>query len=141
MSREAALQQINAAKGHLPRKQIEQAVRMFQATYATKDWHSRAALLSEDVIFEDTVGVPPPAVGREQAANYFRLIIDSGWDVEMTPERIIVMGDEAFVITRGAWGVAGETPARLMLIHNFRFNQSGEIAHVRVAYDEGCLLD
>ena len=59
----------------------------------------------------------------------------------MEPEKIIVMGDEAFVLTRGSWGVVGEVPARLQLIHNFRFNAQGEIAHVRIAYDEGCLED
>jgi ketosteroid isomerase-like protein len=141
MSRQAALDQIAAARGKLPRAQIEEAVRAFQATYGVKDWEKRAALLAEDVIFEDTVGVPPPAIGRQAAADYFRLIIDAGWAVEMVPEKIIVMGDEAFVLTRGAWGVEGEEPVRLHLIHNFRFNEAGEIAHVRIAYDEGCLLD
>lgn len=141
MSRQAALDQIAAARGKLPRQQIEDAVRAFQATYAAKDWRKRAGLLAEDVIFEDTVGVTPPAIGRAVAADYFRLIIASGWNVEMTPEKVIVMGDEAFVITRGAWGVEGEEPARLTLIHNFKFNLSGEIRHVRIAYDEGCLLD
>lgn len=38
-------------------------------------------------------------------------------------------------------GIRGEVPAHLHLIHNFRFNEHGEIAHVRIAYDEGCLLD
>lgn len=141
MSRESALAQIAAARGRFPRAQIEAAVRAFQATYAAKDWAARAALLSDDVVFEDTIGVPPPAIGREAAAEYFKLIIGTGWDVEMEPEKIIVMGDEAFVITRGRWGVAGEVPAQLHLIHNFRFNERGEIAHVRIAYDEGCLFD
>jgi ketosteroid isomerase-like protein len=141
MSRQAALDQIAAARGSLPRTRIEEAVRAFQATYAAKDWQQRACLLAEDVIFEDTVGVPPPAIGRSAAASYFRLIIDAGWAVEMVPEKIIVMGNEAFVLTRGSWGVEGEEPARLHLIHNFRFNEAGEIAHVRIAYDEGCLRD
>jgi ketosteroid isomerase-like protein len=141
MSRRAALDQIAAARGSLPRPQIEAAVRAFQATYAAKDWRRRADLLSEDVVFEDTVGVPPPANGREAAAAYFKLIIESGWDVEMIPERIIIMGDEAFVVTRGRWGVTGTEPAHLHLIHNFKFNDRGEIAHVRVAYDENCLID
>lgn len=141
MSRQSALDQIAAARGKLPREHIEHAVRAFQATYASKDWEARAALLAEDVVFEDTVGVPPPAIGREAAADYFKLIIGTGWDVNMEPEKIIVMGDEAFVITRGNWGVADEPPARLQLIHNFRFNEKGEIAHVRIAYDEGCLDD
>ena len=141
MSRQSALDQIAAARGSLPRDHIEHAVRAFQATYARKDWAARAALLSDDVVFEDTVGVPPPAIGRQAAADYFKLIIGTGWDVNMEPEKIIVMGDEAFVLTRGSWGVVGEVPARLQLIHNFRFNAQGEIAHVRIAYDEGCLED
>jgi ketosteroid isomerase-like protein len=141
MSREAALAQIAAARGRLACSRIEATVRAFQRSYAAKDWAGRAALLSKDVIFEDTVGVPPPAIGRAAAAEYFRLIIESGWIVEMEPEKIIIMGDEAFVLTRGAWGIAGDEPARLQLIHNFRFNDEGEIVHVRVAYDEGCLLD
>lgn len=140
MSRQAALDQIAAARGSLPRASIKEKVRAFQATYTAKDWQARAALLSEDVVFEDTVGVPPPAIGREAAADYFKQIIDLGWAVEMVPERIIVMGNEAFVITRGAWGVEGEEPARLTLIHNFKFNDDGEIAHVRIAYDEDCLI-
>lgn len=141
MSRQAALDQIHAARGSLGRAYIEEKVRSFQASYARKDWRARGSLLSEDVIFEDTVGVPPPAIGRDAAEVYFRQIIDAGWAVEMLPEKIIVMGNEAFVITRGAWGVEGEEPARLHLIHNFRFNDAGEIAHVRIAYDEGCLLN
>ncbi|WP_336951348.1 nuclear transport factor 2 family protein [Sphingobium aromaticivastans] len=140
MSREAAYARIHAARGKLPRERIETAVRAFQATYARKDWQARAALLSEDVVFEDTVGVPPPAIGRQAAADYFRLIIESGWNVEMDPQKIVVMGDEAFVITHGKWGVEGEEPARLMLIHNFKFNEQGEIRHVRIAYDEQCLM-
>lgn len=139
MTRDAALAQISAAKGSLDRATIERAVRAFQATYARKDWQGRAALLSPDVVFEDTVGVQPPAMGRDAAAKYFKLIIDSGWNVEMVPEKIIVMGNEAFVITQGRWGVEGDEPARLMLIHNFKFNEKGEICHVRIAYDEGCL--
>lgn len=139
MSRDAALAQINAAKGSLDRAEIERAVRAFEGTYARKDWQGRAALLSKDVVFEDTVGVPPPAIGRAAAAQYFKLIIDSGWNVEMVPEKIVVMGNEAFVITQGCWGVEGDDPARLMLIHNFKFNDAGEICHVRIAYDEGCL--
>ena len=139
MSRQAALEQIAAARGTLPRALIEDKVRTFQASYARKDWRGRAALLSADVVFEDTVGVPPPAIGREAAERYFKLIIDLGWAVEMVPERIVVMGNEAFVLTRGAWGIEGEEPARVSLFHNFVFNAAGEICHVRVAYDETCL--
>lgn len=91
MSRQAALDQIAAARGSLPRALIEEKVRAFEATYTAKDWQQRAALLSQDVIFEDTVGVPPPAIGRQAAADYFKFIIDLGWAVEMIPERIIVM--------------------------------------------------
>lgn len=141
MSRQAALDQIAAARGRLPRALIVEKVHAFAATYAAKDWRARAALLSADVVFEDTVGVPPPAIGREAAAAYFKLIIDLGWAVDMTPERVVVMGEEAFVLTRGAWGIEGDEPARLTLIHNFRFNERGEICHVRVAYDETCLVD
>lgn len=49
----------------------------------------------------------------QAAARYFRLIINLNWNVSMVPERIIVMGDEAFVLTRGEWGVEGDEPARL----------------------------
>ncbi|WP_311269574.1 nuclear transport factor 2 family protein [Sphingobium sp. WCS2017Hpa-17] len=140
MSVQAAHDQIAAARGRLPRETIEGAVRAFEATYARKDWETRAALLSQDAVFEDTVGVPPPAIGRQAAADYFRLIIASGWNVEMRPRQIIVMGDEAFVITDGQWGVEGEAPVKLMLIQNFKFNENGEICHVRIAYDEGCIM-
>jgi hypothetical protein len=37
--------------------------------------------------------------------------------------------------------IEGDPPARLLLIHNFKFNEQGEIRHVRIAYDEQCLLD
>ena len=77
MSKERALDQIAAARGKLPRDTITATVRAFQATYAARDGRKRAELLSDDVIFEDTVGVPPPAVGREAASAYFRLIIAS----------------------------------------------------------------
>ncbi|MGI9305185.1 MAG: nuclear transport factor 2 family protein [Gammaproteobacteria bacterium] len=141
MSRESALQQIAAARGSLARETIEAKVRQFLATYAARDWELRASLLSEDVIFEDTVGVPPPAVGRAAAAEYFQIIINMNWHIEMKPRHIIVMGNEAFSITRAQWGVEGEQPAKLILIHNFKFNPAGEISHVRIAYDEGCLED
>jgi ketosteroid isomerase-like protein len=141
MSREASLNQIAAAQGKLQRALIEQKVRSFQATYAAKDWQGRAALLSEDVVFEDTVGVPPPAIGRAAAEAYFKSVIAYGWDIRMEPEKIAVMGDEAFVLTRAAWGAAGDEPARLHLFHNFKFNRRGEISHVRIAYDETCLID
>lgn len=45
------------------------------------------------------------------------------------------------MLTRGVWGVEGDEPARLTLIHNFKFNAEGEICHVRIAYDEGCLIE
>ncbi len=141
MAHEASRGQIAAAKGKFERAFIVEKVKAFQASYAAKDWQARAALLSVDVIFEDTVGVPPPAIGREAAAAYFRLIIDAGWSIEMVPERIVVMGDEAFVVTRGAWSAGDEAPSRLILIHNFKFNRAGEISHVRIAYDEECLID
>lgn len=141
MSKEAACLQIAAARGSVPREQIEAAVRAFQATYVRKDWKARAALLSPDVIFEDTVGVPPPAIGRTAAADYFQMIINTGWNVEMEPEKVVAMGNEAFVITNAQWGAPSEPPVRLMLIHNFKFNEQGEISHVRIAYDEGCIID
>lgn len=141
MSREAALNQIAAAQGRLSREYVADTVRAFQATYAAKDWKGRAALLSENVVFEDTVGVPPPAIGRAAAEAYFKAIIDLDWGIEMVPERIAVMGDEAFVLTRAAWGVIGAEPAHLHLFHNFKFNADGEICHVRIAYDETCLID
>lgn len=140
MSRESALEQIAAARGSLPRDLLVSRVRAFLATYASKDWEGRSALLSEDVVFEDTVGVPPPAIGRKAAAKYFKAIIDSNWVIEMLPKKIAVMGDEAFSLTRGTWGAEGEEPARLHLFHNFKFNEAGEIWHVRIAYDEECLI-
>ena len=140
MAHEASLAQIAAAKGRFDRDFIVARVRAFQASYAAKDWKGRASLLSDDVIFEDTVGVPPPAIGRSAAEEYFKLIIDSGWDIEMTPERIVVMGDKAFVVTIGSWSFDGAPPSRLLLIHNFRFNAQGDICHVRIAYDEDCLI-
>jgi hypothetical protein len=139
MSREATLAQIAAAKGLHPRALIVERVMAFEATYARKDWRGRATLLAEDVIFEDTVGVPPPAIGRAAAEDYFRLVIGLGWTIEMIPERIVVMGDEAFVLTHAAWAEPGTPIVHVDLIHNFRFNARGEIAHVRIAYDEGCI--
>jgi len=136
---EATMGQINDAQGKLPREAIVKAVLAFQATYPTKDWEARAALLSEDVIFEDTVGVPPPAIGRDAAREYFRMIIGYGWDIEQQPERLIVMGDEAFVLTRARWNMPGEEPIGLALFHNFKFNDKGEIRHVRIAYDKESL--
>jgi len=59
----------------------------------------------------------------------------------MVPERIAVMADEAFVLTRAAWGVIAAEPARLHLFRIFKFNGEGEICHVRIAYDETCLID
>ncbi|GGC07084.1 hypothetical protein GCM10011494_27190 [Novosphingobium endophyticum] len=43
------------------------------------------------------------------------------------------------VVTQGCWGVEGDEPTRLMLIHNFKLNKKGAIFHVRIGYDEGCL--
>jgi hypothetical protein len=49
------------------------------------------------------------------------------------------MGDEAFVMTHAAWAEPGTPTVHVDLIHNFRFNPDGEIAHVRIAYDEHCI--
>jgi|GEM_PF-4051692 len=139
MKNQLALNQIAQARGSLDREHIERCVHTFQATYATKDWQTRTELLSDDIVFEDTVAVPPPAIGKEQAAAYFRSIIDYGINVEMSPEKIIVMGNESFVITRASWSSASHAPEHLLLIHNFKFNDDGKICHIRSAYDEGCL--
>ncbi|NIB38993.1 SnoaL-like domain-containing protein [Pseudomaricurvus alkylphenolicus] len=139
MKNPLALKQINDARGTLSREQIERKVRDFQASYANKDWQTRAALLSNDVVFEDTVGVPPPAIGREAAAEYFQSVIAYGINVNMTAEKIIVMGNESFVLTRAIWWKDGDEPERLLLIQNFKFNDDGEMCHIRIAYDEGCL--
>ena len=138
VSHDIALSQIAAARGSVPRNQIENAVNQFLSSYATADWKTRTSLLSEDVVFEDTVGVPPPAVGRDEAEAYFRSVLDAGIEIQMEPLQIIIMGNEAFTTTRAAWGYKGNQPECLRLVQNFHFNENGEICRVRIAYDEGC---
>ena len=141
MSKTATLAQIAAAKGKHPRDHIVRMVETFAATYASRDWNRRADLMSQDVVFEDTVGVPPPAIRRDSARDYFKRMVETGWSIVLAPERIAVMGDEAFVLTYAAWGQAGEPQTQLYLFHNFQFNEAGEISRVRIAYDEESLCN
>ena len=139
MAHEIALQQIAAAKGVHERAFIVEKVEKFLKSYAEQDWQGRAELLSDDVIFEDTVGVPPPAACRVEAADYFKSIIDAGFQIAMMPKRIILMGNEAFTVVHATWCAPESEEESVCLVQNFKFTESGHICHVRVAYDESCL--
>lgn len=137
-AKEGVLAQIASVKSSNPREQMEKTVRTFLASYARQDVDTRIALFADDIHFVDLIGVEP-MIGKPMLDKFFRDTIAFGFDIEMNPERIICIGDEALSVTRAAWGMKGQEKARLTIYQAFTFNQEGKIKQIRVYFDANCV--
>jgi hypothetical protein len=137
-ARDGVLGQIASVKSSVPREKMEGAVRAFLASYAKKDVESRVKLFADDIHFVDLIGVTP-MIGLPQLAKFFRDTVASGFDIEMVPERIVIIENEALSVTRAAWGMAGTPPAKLTIYQTFAFDKDGKIKQMRVYFDAGCV--
>jgi limonene-1,2-epoxide hydrolase len=137
-AKEGVLAQIASVKSSNPREQMEKTVRTFLASYGKKDVDTRIALFADDIHFVDLIGVEP-MIGKPMLDKFFRDTIAFGFDIEMNPERIICIADEALSVTRAAWGMTGQEKARLTIYQAFTFNQEGKIKQIRVYFDANCV--
>ena len=96
------------------------------------------ALFADDIHFVDLIGVEP-MIGKAALDRFFRDTIAYGFDIEMNPERIVIIADEALSVTRAAWGMTGQEKARLTIYQAFSFNQEGKIKQIRVYFDANCV--
>ncbi|HSB95643.1 MAG TPA: nuclear transport factor 2 family protein [Spongiibacteraceae bacterium] len=126
----------------LTRAAIEQGVHAFLATYPAKsmdDVTRRLALFIDNAVFEDPVG-GVPIRGKAELTEFFKGALSVGIIINMRSEKIIVCGSEAISFTQASWGPEGAPPMRYQIVHNFIFDASGKIAHLRIFFDEGCAL-
>jgi ketosteroid isomerase-like protein len=141
MSKEAALAQIGAVAATVPREQVIDSIRAFLGSYPARssaDIDRRTALFAEQVVFEDPVGAAP-LVGTAALRQFFEGAVAAGWIIHMAPRRIVVCGNEAVSLTAARWGLAGETPAEVEIVHTFAFDDAGRITSLRVFFDAGTI--
>jgi steroid delta-isomerase len=141
MSKQAALAQIEAVPSPVERNQMIDVIRTFFKSYPAKDdtdIECRTALFADDVVFEDPVGAPP-VVGKPALRKFFKDAVSSGWIIYMASERIVVCGQEAVSLTDASWGLAGQEPARVKIVHTFGFDDDGRISSLRVFFDQGTI--
>lgn len=141
MSRESALEQAAAVPTSVARDTIETAIHAFLGSYPAQnldDVAKRAALFADDVIFEDPVGATP-VHGKTALIEFFKGPLNAGMIINMRSEKIIVSGNEAISLTKASWGMAGQEPARVQIVHNFALNAAGKISRVRIFFDAGCV--
>lgn len=141
MSRDAALAQIGAVLGSRPREELVANIRSFFASYpaaSPDDAAARAELFGEESVFEDPVG-SAPIRGKGALAKFFSDTVAGGWQIHMSPKRIVVCADEAVSLTEATWGLPNEEPAQVEIIHFFRFDESGKITSLRVFFDAGTI--
>lgn len=137
-AKEGVLAQIASVKSSTPREQMEKTVRTFLASYARQDVDTRIALFADDIHFVDLIGVEP-MIGKPALDKFFRDTIAYGFDIEMNPEKIIIIEDEALSVTRAAWGMKGQEKARLTIYQAFSFDGQGKIRQIRVYFDASCV--
>jgi hypothetical protein len=121
------------------RPAIEAAVAAFAATYATGDVSARTALCAPGVRFEDPVGITL-ATDRDELAAFWTGLAERGLALDLVPERVIVVGDEALALAYMAIRPPGAEAARLFLALHFTFDADGLITGIRVFFD-GASLD
>jgi ketosteroid isomerase-like protein len=141
MSRESALEQAAAVPTSVTRATIETAIHAFLSSYPAQtldDVARRAALFADDIIFEDPVGAAP-VHGKAALVEFFKGPMTAGMIINMRSDKIIVSGNEAISLTSASWGMAGQQPARVQIVHNFALNATGKITRVRIFFDEGCV--
>lgn len=141
MSKQSALAQIGAVALPVPRERIVETIRTFFASYpatSPADIDRRTALFAEGAVFEDPVGATP-LVGPAALRQFFEGAVAAGWVIHMVPQRIIVCGGEAVSLTKASWGVAGETPAQVEIVHTFAFDDAGKMTSLRVFFDQGTI--
>jgi ketosteroid isomerase-like protein len=141
---ESAYAQVRAVPHINSRGAVEHAVNSFLNSYparSAEDAEQRAALLSEDVVFEDPVG-STPVVSRTAMLEFFKYPLSANLKITMRSTKIIVSGDEAISFTEATWGPEGAPDEGLVhvdLIHNFVIDPQGKISRIRVFYDEYCM--
>jgi steroid delta-isomerase len=138
MSKEAAIAQIGAVSSKVERSHIVKTLRTLFQSYPARvdaDIDRRAALFAEGVVFEDPVGADP-IVGKAALRKFFKDTVDAGWVIHMASQRIVVCGQEAISLTNASWGLAGQEPARVEMVHTFVFDDDGRIRSLRVFFDQ-----
>jgi ketosteroid isomerase-like protein len=128
------LGQLARVPGTIPRAEIEAVVTAFAATYATGDVAGRAALCAPDIRFEDPAGIVL-AQTREDLTAMWDGLVARGLALELVPERVIVVGDEALALAHMEIRPPDAEPGRLFLALHFTFDADWAIARLRTFFD------
>jgi steroid delta-isomerase len=116
------------------RQRIDATLDAFQRTYDQPDLFGRFALFSDDIVFEDPVGLVR-ASGRAELEAFFRSTFDNGVGIVRRPLERIVVGDQALERFDMRLEKAGLAPETLPHIALYEFNAAGLIRRLRVYFD------
>jgi steroid delta-isomerase len=118
---------------------MEQAARAYLVSYLTADIKGRAALFADDAIFEDPVGAEPIR-GLSAIVKFWEGATDIRWWAAHDVRRVVVSGNEVMLHFISTMRVPGMKQATMEVFEQQVFNEAGKIAHVKVYFDENCLL-
>jgi ketosteroid isomerase-like protein len=137
-ARDMVLGQLGRVPTTAPRAGIEAAVLRFCAAYSAGDVAGRVALCGPSVRFEDPVGITV-ADGRDALEAFWTGLAGRGLSLDLAPERVIVVGDEALALAHMEIRPPGADPARLFLALHLTFDGDGLITGIRSFFDPACL--
>lgn len=125
---------------HVGRDHMDLVVREYMATYRSADVDARAALLADEVRFEDPVG-NVVGTSKDSAVAFFRATLDLGFSMDLRPVRVISVGNDALAITKLSLRRDDLDAADLDLLIRFVFDADGLITAVQTFFDESCITD
>jgi steroid Delta-isomerase len=139
MAENAILQLLSNIQSTLPRERIVAIIRAYLAhDYA--DAAGRAGFYAQDCYVEDPVGTPPVA-GRIALLSSFEATVAAGARSIVAPIWIKVVGDEAIAEVDVSLLMNGAPLVHMNATFVFAFNPLGEIARLRVFFDEASIID
>jgi steroid Delta-isomerase len=139
MAEDPILQLLSNIKSTLPRERIVAIIQAYLAhDYA--DAAGRAGFYAPDCHVEDPVGTPP-IVGRIALLSKFEAAVAAGARSIITPIWIKVLGDEAIAEADVRLLVNGALLVHMSATFIFAFDPLGEIARLRLFFDEASIID
>jgi steroid Delta-isomerase len=139
MAENPILQLLSNIQSTLPRERIAAIILAYLAhDYA--DAAGRASFYAQDCHMEDPVGTPP-AVGRIALLSRFEATVAAGARSITVPIWIKVLGEEAIAEVDVRLLMNGALLVHMSATFIFAFNPLGEIARLRLFFDEASIID
>lgn len=131
-------QQIGAVPRTVPRQKVDDVIRRYFESYERNDVEARVALFTDDLVFEDPVGMRLAST-KDELRRFFRSLQDRGVSLSFSAERVVVVGDacliESRVVVRGNDGDG----VPLTVFVTLYFAPDGHIQQLRSFFDENCI--